>query len=219
MAPINGIDDPFRNLPNELLSRIFVLSDDSPLHVFDFRLKVPRQYTISQVCSRWRQVALSTGALWNDVRVVKSDANSSFYTHSLRLYRMWVSRAGDYPLTITVHLAFLRANFYKVLLDFVLPFRITKLHIEVPAPHKLVDLPPLNVEEFAIVGLDLHEDEDLKASPFMEKTRHIHIFRSFKTFECELKLKQLFLSWRQLRSFESELRAVSLSTFWDASES
>ncbi len=179
MAPVKGsgsIDDPFRNLLNELLSRIFVLCDESPLRVLNSELEVPHQYSISQVCSMWRQVALSTGALWSNIHVEKYDAEHPYYAHSLRLYRMWVGRAGNYPLTISIYFYSPHTDFYKVFLDFVVPIRIRKLDIKLPY-QKLMDLPSLSVEEFAIAGINiLHwTDEDLKASPFKDKTRHICI--------------------------------------------
>ncbi|KAF8350969.1 hypothetical protein F5887DRAFT_189365 [Amanita rubescens] len=217
LAPVKGsgsTDDPFRNLPNELLSRIFVLCCDSPLWVLDAQLGVPHQYTISQVCSRWRQVALSTGALWSNVHLKKCNASHPYYPHSLRVYRMWVGRAGDYPLTVSIYFSSSHPDFYKVFLDFIVPIRIKKLDIDLPF-HRLVDLPSLNVEEFTIAGINfLEADEDRKASQFMEKTRRIcigHILTPSE--ECEPKLKELFLSWHQLRSFECDSRRVSLSTW------
>ncbi|KAF8335563.1 hypothetical protein F5887DRAFT_609045 [Amanita rubescens] len=217
LAPVKGsdsTDDPFRNLPNELLSRIFVLCCNSPLRVLDVRLEVPHQQTISQVCSRWRQVALSTGVLWSNVHVEKFHANHPYYPHSLRVYQMWVGRAGDYPLTISIYYSSSHPGFRKVFLDFIVPIRIKKLDIRLPFL-RLVNLPSLSVEEFTIADIVfLQADEDLKASQFMKKTRRIHI-RSLLTppEECEPELKELFLSWHQLRSFECDSRSVSLSAW------
>ncbi len=75
----HGVDDPspLTNLPNELLSRIFVLCSDSSLNLFYRRFDVPHQRTISQVCSRWRQVALSTRVLWSNVQVTEFGLKSS----------------------------------------------------------------------------------------------------------------------------------------------
>ena len=77
-----------------------------------------------------------------------------------------------------------------------------------------MDLPSLSVEEFTIAEINLRAGEDLKASQFMEKTRHICIgYFSTPWEECEPKLKELFLSWHQLRSFECDSYRVSLSAW------
>src|SRR6266550_401456 len=181
LAPVKGIGvDPFRNLPNELLSRIFVLCSDSPLLVLSSRVEDPHQH-ISQVCSRWRQVALSTRALWSNIYVGKFDAEHPYYAHSLRLYRTWVGRAGDYPLTVSIHIY---SSLYQILLDFIVPIRIKKLDITMPF-YRSVDLPSLSVEEIAIAEINvLRAAEDLKASLFMDKIRHICIWNS-AIEECE----------------------------------
>ncbi|KAF8335570.1 hypothetical protein F5887DRAFT_921095 [Amanita rubescens] len=217
LAPVNesgSIDDPFRHLPNELLGRVFVLCCDSPLRVLNSQLEVPHQQIISQVCSRWRQVALSIGALWSNVHVEKFDANDPSYPRSLRVYQMWVDRAGDYPLTVSIYCYSAHPDFYKVFLDFIAPFQIKKLDIDLPF-HRLVDLPSLNVEEFTIAGINfLRKNEDRMASQFMEKTRRICIGNVLTSSEeCEPKFKELFLSWHQLRSFECDSYSVSLSTW------
>ena len=197
---------PFRSLPNELLSRIFVLCSEFNIRVFYRRYRIPHQITISQVCSRWRQVALGTGALWSSIEVTRFDTE---YTRRLSLYQMLIGRAGDYPLTVSLYAYSSRLDIYKVFLDFVVPFRIKKLDITMY--HKLSDLPSLlNVEEFAISNL---KDEDLNSSAFMDKTRHISIWHFAE--ECEPKLKQACLSWHRLRSFECDSGAVPLSTWLD----
>ena len=220
MAPVNGsgpssstIDDPFRNLPNELLSRIFILCGDFPLRVFFRRFEVPHQFTVSQVCSRWRQVALSTGVLWSSFRVTELDTK---FAHRLRLYRTLVGRAGDCPLTVSLFFYGPNPDVYKVFLDFVVPFRIKLLDITMPY-HKLVDLPPSSVEEYAIVVTHIQADEDLKVPPFMDKTRDISIWDSAMASDKHWgpKLKELCLSWHQLRDLGCYSRVISLSTWLD----
>jgi len=211
-----SVDDPspLRILPNELLSRIFVLcTGGSPLNMFHYGLEVPHQRTISQVCSRWRQVALNTPVLWSNVQVTDFVTE---YARRLRLYQTWVGRAGNYPLTVSLFFLGLYPDIYKVFLDFVVPFRIQKLDITMPY-HKLMCLPPLDVDEFAIVVTEIRPDEDLKVPPFMDKTRHICILDSATASEdsesYEPKLRKLCLSWHQLQSFECYSPKISLSTW------
>ena len=215
LAPITESDDPFKNWPNELLSHIFVLSSGSlVMPVFYCPPEVPHQLTISQVCSRWRQVALSTGVLWSNVKLTCFNVK---YADRLRLYRTWVGRAGDYPLTVSViyySLSGWHSDLRKVFLDFIVPFRIKTLDIKM-SYHHLMDLPSLSVEALAIAGINLPPaDEYRKAPPFMDKTRRICIWLTpIPSEECEPKLKELSLSWHQLRSFECYSCVVSLSTW------
>ncbi|KAF8350355.1 hypothetical protein F5887DRAFT_938807 [Amanita rubescens] len=141
-----------------------------------------------------------------------ADLNTEYARH-LHLYRTWVGRAGDYPLTVSLLFYALYPDIYKVFLDFVVPFRIQKLDITMPY-HKLMCLPPLDVDEFAIVVTEIRADEDLKVPPFMDKTRHICIWDSATASEeCEPKLRKLCLSWHQLRSLECYSPEMSLSTW------
>ncbi len=109
-------------------------------------------------------------------------------------------------------------NFYDPDIElykaFVVPFRIKKLDIRVPY-HKLVDLPSSS-EEYAITVTNIQADEDMKVPPFMDKTRHICIWDfAIASEQCEPKLKELCLSWHQLRSFECHSSRVSLSAWLD----
>lgn len=207
----NSIDypSPIRNVPSEVLSHIFLLSGcDYPVPLPYRRWEVPRQITISHVCSRWRQVALNTGALWSSVRI------QSMYARCLFLYRTWVGRACDYPLTVTLILNDTVSNPYPFFLDFVVPFRIKVLHM-ILGDAVLLDLPPLDVEEFAIEVANFRMEGDLKTPPFMERTRRICIWSlgPGSPSPLEERVKALSSSWHQLRSFECHSHTVSLSTW------
>jgi hypothetical protein len=206
---------PIGNVPSEVLSHIFVLcSCDYSVPLLYRRWDVPHQVTISHVCSRWRQVALSTGALWSNVRISEFQSK---YTHCLFLYQTWVGRACDYPLTLTLTFSGSGSNLYKFFLDFVVPFRIKVLHMTLPSD-RLFDLPPLDVEEFAIDVTNFLMGGDSRIPPFMERTRRICIWslglRSVPSAFGE-RIKALSLSWHQLRSFECHSHLVSLSTWLD----
>jgi hypothetical protein len=117
-------------------------------------------------------------------------------------------------LTISVHFWSSHPDVYKVFLDLIAPILIKRLDIN-SLFGNLVDLPPLNVEEFAIAEISsLQVDKVLKASPFMDKTRHICI-KEFSALSevSDPGLKELFMSWHQLRSFEFRSRGVPLSTW------
>ena len=76
-------------LPNELLSHIFLLIANDPAENHLCTL------AISHVCSQWREVALSNGALW--ARIVFTFPISD---HKLSYARAWLSRSRTSPLDV-----------------------------------------------------------------------------------------------------------------------
>lgn len=204
---------------NEVLSYTFVLCscNDSVLLPYD-QDNVPCQIILSQVCSKWRQVALSTGALWSNVRICGED-DTQDYEHGLFLYRAWIDRAGAHLLTVTIDFSDDRLDLQGVFQDFVLPFQFKKLSIIARYRNlpRLSSLPTLDVEEFAISLLAVHRIENFAAPPFMNKQRSICLRGPYSSDWGQAMLKELCssLPWHELRSLECHSFAVSLSTLLD----
>jgi hypothetical protein len=202
----NSYLSPLINVPNEVLSYIFVLCCCTcPLRLPYWRHGVPLQVIISHVCSGWRQVALSTGVLWNNIRV--SQLRPACYALCLSIYKTWVCRAGNCPLSVALAFYDHRVPTRKVLLDFVVPFRFTTIEIAANSYDDfspLSGLPPLDVEEFAILVNSFINDH-LNVLPFVDKIRRIQIGNQYQGVS---KL----LPWNQLRSFECYI-SRSLSTW------
>jgi hypothetical protein len=208
-----GEPSPLRAVPNELLSCIFVLlcSCGDPIQLPYFRDGVPHQVTISQVCSRWRQIALNTGTLWSNVGI--SHRVASDHSRCLSIYRIWVGRAGSLPLTVAL-------TYYNLdlLLEFVVPFRLRTLDISLwySDLSALSDLPNLDVEEFAISLIDRYDGRsDLELPQLvMDRTRYISFQGLCGTMPKSEAMLNVFSSlWRQLRSLECDSIQVSL-TAW-----
>jgi len=200
-------------VPGEVLSHIFVLGSNRPVRLFYRRN--PPQVTISQVCSRWRQIALTTGSLWSSVSIPWFDFQ---YARLLSVYQIWVGRAGKYPLTIRLSYYNECPDIYNIIRDFVVPFRIKMLRV-VLSYNALLNLPPLDVEEFDITVPKLGRKRDFKVPPFMDRIRHLHLF-DLETIQTSrlasaADFKGLCWSWSQLHSFECHLRAVTLTTWFD----
>lgn len=86
---------PARRLPPEIVSELLLTSvaverGDS-LHVTEGAWK------LSQVCSRWRSIALSFHELWSAV-IISVDVYTT--RTSLDILDLWLKRSGEYPLTI-----------------------------------------------------------------------------------------------------------------------
>ncbi|KAJ7221262.1 hypothetical protein GGX14DRAFT_353459 [Mycena pura] len=88
---LRGCSDVDR-LPNEVLSAIFMFVVEP--HSDDMTTTTSPT-TISQVCHRWRQVALATGSLWTNIVL-------TFPTSREQLTRTitWLVRSNTYPLDI-----------------------------------------------------------------------------------------------------------------------
>ncbi|KAJ7478079.1 hypothetical protein FB451DRAFT_1395881 [Mycena latifolia] len=81
-------------LPNELLSAIFILAIEQDFHDESDPLTTSPT-TISHICRRWRQVALTTGALWTKI-VLTFPASDQQLTRTLT----WLARSKTYALDI-----------------------------------------------------------------------------------------------------------------------
>lgn len=80
------------SLPDEILAYIFVLSSRSP-NTF------PTPSAIIRVCTRWRQLALTSGEIWT-YTLISYPVNA----RELRRAQFWLQNSGPYPLNITIDL-------------------------------------------------------------------------------------------------------------------
>ena len=96
---------PVNKLPTELLCDIFskFLEDDREFPDYApamgplVSLHTRADPTIlGQVCSWWRNVALSTPALWTNIFILEPKGTQIFRT------RLWLERAGNHPLNIAI---------------------------------------------------------------------------------------------------------------------
>ncbi|KAK7017403.1 F-box domain-containing protein [Favolaschia claudopus] len=91
---------PVLEVPNEIVSEIFIQ------FVPPYPSRPPNRGTLSptlltQICTRWRQIALSTPQLWRAVHIaVWDDAVGSH--PQIQLAGTWFSRAGIYPLSLEI---------------------------------------------------------------------------------------------------------------------
>ncbi|KAJ7684229.1 hypothetical protein DFH06DRAFT_1155067 [Mycena polygramma] len=86
---------PVLTVPNELISEIFL--HVLPIYPLAPPLAGPSSPTVlSQICRRWREIALATPSLWRAIKL------SGYDDPSPRQTETWLSRSGRCPLSIRV---------------------------------------------------------------------------------------------------------------------
>lgn len=90
---------PALKIPYELTAKIF--SYCLPVHrrVRPDQTKAPLQ--VAQICGHWRAIALATPELWSSVLLEFGENNYSG-DDICDSFNLWLTRAGDYPLSITI---------------------------------------------------------------------------------------------------------------------
>ncbi|KAG5651661.1 hypothetical protein H0H81_007883 [Sphagnurus paluster] len=84
---------PYSRLPNELLSEIFLYA--TCRGVDDRHEIISTPIAVSQVSTRWRNVAISTGALWGTI-IITFPISRGQISRALT----WLKRSRSYPLSI-----------------------------------------------------------------------------------------------------------------------
>jgi hypothetical protein len=158
------------------------------------------------VCSKWHQVALSTGALWSNIIICDDDIIQD-YERRLGLYRARIDRACAHPLTVTIYLDDDRLDGQRVFQDFVLPFRFKKLGIVMT----YISMAYQIYRPWMLKSLRLRSSE--YRNPFMNNKRGIFLCGEAPD-EPEWFLKELCLPWHELRWLECSL-IVPLSAWLD----
>ncbi|KAJ7111695.1 hypothetical protein C8R44DRAFT_798490 [Mycena epipterygia] len=91
---------PVLSLPTEITSRIFVACLPSDGSVRPSPSKPP--LTLAQVCSLWRDIALSTCELWSSASFWFSTLSMSVVRGVQLLFEKWISRAKGHPLSLSL---------------------------------------------------------------------------------------------------------------------
>src|SRR5258708_6212457 len=97
---------PFDDLPLEIIQHIFTLCCGS----IQFRIPQERnrgttQMTLLLVCSRWREIALTTSALWGDVVVLYDGGRERAHGPTVSTFQFvqdWLIRAGMTPISLLI---------------------------------------------------------------------------------------------------------------------
>ncbi|KAJ7807942.1 hypothetical protein B0H13DRAFT_1928737 [Mycena leptocephala] len=90
---------PVSNLPNEIVAEIFTVHFLPP-----YPLRPPFRGRLSpnvltQICRKWREIALACPALWRAIPLPSSDCDSPQF---LEMSERWLSKSGCGPLSIEI---------------------------------------------------------------------------------------------------------------------
>ena len=197
-------------LPNEILSRIFVLAvQDYGTVAFPMSTDHdPPQLTVSHVCSHWRMVAFRTSELWSNTSLTYKKNNSQI----VHLHQRWLTRAGTLPVTLSVKFDgssyFSESEIASALKKILLPFRVKRLLLSMSYGRfiGLWEFPEIVLSRVTDVELDLTvysgEADISMSSPhhFITRLRSV-MLRGNDMARCLNKLS-LNLPWSQLRCLE-----------------
>ena len=147
-------------LPNEVLSRIFILvaQDYGPVHFpISESMDPPPQLAISHVCSHWRRVALHTFELWSNAHLMYPSRRNLVKAVYLRNWQRWLMRAETLPVRLSIDFdSSLLDNdeIASVLQTILLPFRIKRLHLSLTYGN-LVELSEATILDLIDLSLNL----------------------------------------------------------------
>jgi hypothetical protein len=190
------------------LAKIFVLClpDDEfvEVDVLDAPL------LLVQICSHWRNIALSTPRLWNSISVdIKFDEVSADYTLDCRPFgrkhsiEAWLSRSGNLPLSIKIY--YIDYDPWPISDDFVdifIPWssRWSNLHLDLPQPpiERLVCDSSVSTPNLETLTLRIQDDIDpLTLTQTAIRLQKITLLHGF------LAPSYLKIPWSQLTEFRS----------------
>jgi hypothetical protein len=210
-------------LPNEILSRIFVVAaQDYGAVAFPIpETENPPQLTVSHVCSHWRMVALSTSKLWSNTRLCYPEDDAFPVVH---LHHRWVWRAGILPVTLSIEFneSMDGSDITRALEKIISPFHVKRLLLDMSYDKfvALWDFPETALSRVTEVELDLTVRDGEGSMTMLSSPHHLVArLRSVKLRGDDMArcLDKLFprLPWSQLRCLEYHEDVESLQPVVD----
>ncbi|KIM91617.1 hypothetical protein PILCRDRAFT_810904 [Piloderma croceum F 1598] len=124
---------PVRRIPFELWAQIFVLCLPDDNFVEIDASKAP--LLLGQVCSSWREITLSTPALWSSICL--GGCEREFSLAQIPLVETWLRRSGNLPLSIQIcHPATPTSSHF---LDILIPFSSRWYNLDLHLPQSLAE--------------------------------------------------------------------------------
>jgi hypothetical protein len=188
---------PIRSIPPEILREIFILCVPYPLEI-SIRSPLPIRsapWNLLLVCSRWRQLALVTSALWNDIYICLE----SSYNFPLQALKLALSRTGTSLLSLRtgVNNGYLgnQATPRRRIGDLIQPFvgRLKRLSLD-PADkfRRLLDIPRGMMDNLQSVSLSF-SDERHKYVTYQDSDSYHPSLYSVTAFDNARNLREVMI--------------------------
>ena len=102
LTKISSVLSPIKALPFEMLSEIFSHCVSGPVDLSLWESNVLESWSISQVCSRWRDVALQTPSLWNNIAVMFRGSRRRNWDCLIHLTEIYLSRTRHSLISLRI---------------------------------------------------------------------------------------------------------------------
>ncbi|KAF8880409.1 hypothetical protein BD779DRAFT_1675931 [Infundibulicybe gibba] len=203
------------DLPIEIIRAIFLQLCSQPA-IFPIASQDEPRILVTQVCSQWRTIALSTPALWTDYYIYFLQSDSLPQSGPIRA---WISRTAQSPLSLTLHGSDHYFDTSPMIIDLVFPLvhhcLFLDLHLNTAMLDQLLALPPSSFHALQSATFILEDMSQWATSPTLFSTvfklcTQLHTF-SFKTIgHCypENFIANFNVPWHQLTTLR--LRSSSI---------
>ncbi|KIL54631.1 hypothetical protein M378DRAFT_745889 [Amanita muscaria Koide BX008] len=152
----------FNDLPLEIIQHVFSLC----CRRVWFRIPQERdrsrsgtiQVTLLLVCSRWREIALNTSALWGDIMVIYEAGRERArgLTASFQFVQNWLNRAGMTPISLLIYVhEALESQIAAIPQTLLSSFHVTNL--DLASFHSFPLVPMNTLSRLERLRLSLHE--------------------------------------------------------------
>ncbi|KAJ7629809.1 hypothetical protein DFH06DRAFT_710277 [Mycena polygramma] len=203
---------PVLALPSELVSEIFIQTLP-PYPDFPHLTGPLSPIVLTQICQRWRAIALGTPELWSAI----SSFNNNQDGRELPIFELWLTRSRWCPLSIKLgtDAAWARAE----LVDAVIPHRACWQHlkIDVEAKHLGMFDGPMPLLRTLELTTSTEEDVHLEPDPIEVGAHAVPLLRTVAL--NDLAAVRIILPWTQITSltlirvFASECMPILAQTF------
>lgn len=165
---LTGTISTIRELPNEVIAEIFLHLVLETVIIYKPIDRSLAPWNISQVCSRWREVALSVSTLWNDVDVDFSLADTNDQDILTQKLGMFLSHSGQAPISLCVSAKPPAPSLALLLrlMDILTPYQNRLHHLDLE-PAEIIPV----IEDFSpnliksVKSLELWFNTELRMSP------------------------------------------------------
>ncbi|KAK2464419.1 hypothetical protein APHAL10511_003567 [Amanita phalloides] len=181
------------------------------------RMRLPLPLILSHICAAWRHVALSMPLLWSNVSI------TSFTRRTKRLATEWLSRAGDFPVCITIYdiaKDSIKFNLFAELKDFLLQYHFKTLELPLcssscPQLHFILsELPAERTSQLEKLSL-VDVEECQLSSVLLKGTWYPHLRELELVGKFKFDFRTFTLPWTALHNLDIELCLLPAADCFD----